>query len=497
MFAVRAPANFDEPLTWLLVQAPADVTKRWTLILCCLAQFMVILDVSVVNVALPSIRDDLGFSVVDLQWVVNAYTITFAGFLLLGGRAADLLGHKRVLLAGLLLFAAASLAGGLSQGQGELIVARAFQGLGGAVVAPATLSILTTTFNEGAERNRALSVWGAMGAAGGAAGALVGGVLTDLLGWQWILFINVPIGLVAVLAGRRFIVEHARSAAGDRHYDVLGAVTVTAGLMILTFGIVSTDQHGWGSAQALVPMAIGLVLLALFLAIEGHFSPRPLVPLRVFGVRSLSAANIVVFFLGCAVFAMWYFASLYMQQVLGFSPIKTGVAFLPMTAAIAAGSTFAGRLSSRIGPGRVLTGGMTLIALGMAGFSFIDAGGDYWSDVFLPSVVTATGLGFSFVPVTIAGMAGVRREEAGLASGLINTSRQFGGSLGLAVLATIASSRTSALADGGHTAAAALTGGFSAAFWVGAGFAALGALAAAVGLARMPARRPEPVPQRA
>jgi predicted MFS family arabinose efflux permease len=267
--------------------------------------------------------------------------------------------------------------------------------------------------------------------------------------------------------------------------------------MLLTFGIVSTDQHGWGSPEALVPMAIGLVLLGVFLAIEARFSPRPLMPLRVFAVRSLSAANIVVFFLGCAVFAMWYFVSLYLQQVLGFSPIKTGVAFLPMTAAIAVASTFAGRLSSRVGPGIVLTGGMTLVALGMAGFSFIDAGGGYWSHVFVPSVVTATGLGFSFVPVTIAGMAGVRREETGLASGLINTSRQFGGSLGLAVLATIASSRTSALADGGHTAAAALTGGFSAAFWVGAGFAALGALAAAFGLARTPARQPEPMPQRA
>jgi MFS family permease len=340
-------------------------------------------------------------------------------------------------------------------------------------------------------------VWGAMGAAGGAAGALVGGVLTDVLGWQWILFINVPIGLAAVLAGRRFIVERARDEAGDRHYDALGAVTVTAGLMLLTFGIVSTDQHGWGSPQALVPMAIGLVLLGVFLAIEARFSPRPLMPLRVFAVRSLSAANIVVFFLGCAVFAMWYFVSLYLQQVLGFSPIKTGVAFLPMTAAIAVASTFAGRLSSRVGPGIVLTGGMTLVALGMAGFSFIDAGGGYWSHVFVPSVVTATGLGFSFVPVTIAGMAGVRREETGLASGLINTSRQFGGSLGLAVLATIASSRTAALADGGHSAAAALTGGFSAAFWVGAGFAALGALAAAFWLARTPARQPEPMPQRA
>src|SRR4051794_33992338 len=264
---------------------------------------MVILDVSVVNVALPSIRGDLGFSAVDLQWVVNAYTITFAGFLLLGGRAADLLGHKKVLVAGLLLFAAASLAGGLSQSQGQLIVARGLQGLGGAVVAPATLSILTTTFTEGIERNRALSAWGAMGAAGGAAGALIGGILTDALGWQWILFINVPIGVAAVLAARRFITESPR-AAGERHYDALGALMVTAGLIVLTFGIVRTDQYGWGSAQTLGPMAAGLALLAAFLVVEGRFSPRPLMPLRVFRVRSVAVANVVVFFLGCAVFAM-------------------------------------------------------------------------------------------------------------------------------------------------------------------------------------------------
>src|SRR4051794_23171700 len=387
---------------------------------------MVVLDVSVVNVALPAIRGDLGFSVVDLQWVVNAYTLTFAGFLLLGGRAADLLGHRRIFIAGLALFAVASLLGGLSQTQGQLIVARGLQGLGGAVVAPATLSILTRTFTEGRERNKALSAWGAMGAAGGAAGALIGGILTDALGWQWILFINVPIGIVAVLGARRFIAESSRFV-GERHYDALGALTVTAGLIVLTFGIVRTDQYGWDSAQTLGPMAAGLALLAAFLVVEGRFSPRPLMPLRVFAVRSVAAANVVVFFLGCAVFAMWYFASLYLQQVLGFSPIEAGVAFLPMTLAIAGASTVAGRLTSRVGPGRVLTAGMTLIALGMAGFSFVRAGGGYWSDVFAPSIVTAAGIGLSFVPVTIAGVAGVKREEAGLASGLINTSRQFGG----------------------------------------------------------------------
>ena len=476
---------------------PLDATaKRWILILCCLAQFMVVLDVSVVNVALPAIRQDLGFSVVDLQWVVNAYTLTFAGFLLLGGRAADLLGHKRIFIAGLALFAVASLAGGLSQGQGQLIVARGLQGLGGAVVAPATLSILTRTFTEGIERNKALAAWGAMGAAGGAAGALIGGILTDALGWQWILFINVPIGVVAVLAARRFIAESPR-AVGERHYDALGALTVTAGLISLTFGIVRTDQYGWASAQTLGPMAAGLALLAAFLVVEGRFSPRPLMPLRVFAVRSVAVANVVVFFLGCAVFAMWYFASLYLQQVLGFSPIEAGVAFLPMTVAIASASTVAGRLTNRVGPGRVLAVGMGLIAVGMTGFSFVRATGGYWSDVFAPSIVTAAGIGLSFVPVTIAGVAGVKREEAGLASGLINTSRQFGGSLGLAVLATIASSHTAALAHGGTATAAAVTGGFSLAFLVGAGFAAAGAVAAGVGLGRIRRPEPEPAPQRA
>jgi EmrB/QacA subfamily drug resistance transporter len=385
--------------------------------------------------------------------------------------------------------------GGLSQGQGQLIVARGLQGLGGAVVAPATLSILTRTFTEGRERNTALSAWGAMGAAGGAAGGLIGGILTEALGWQWILFINVPIGIVAVLGARRFIAESSRFV-GERHYDALGALTVTAGLIILTFGIVRTDQYGWGAAQTLGPMAAGLALLAAFLVVEGRFSPRPLMPLRVFAVRSVAVANVVVFFLGCAVFAMWYFASLYLQQVLGFSPIEAGVAFLPMTVAIASASTFAGRLTNRLGPGRVLTAGMTLIAIGMAGFSFVRAGGGYWSDVFAPSIVTAAGIGLSFVPVTIAGVAGVKREEAGLASGLINTSRQFGGSLGLAVLATIASSHTAALAHAGHGGAAALTGGFSLAFLVGAGFAAAGALAAGAGLARLPRPEPQPAPQR-
>jgi EmrB/QacA subfamily drug resistance transporter len=482
-------AFLSEPLRWLTVQSPTldPATKRWTLILCCLAQFMVILDVSVVNVALPSIRSDLGFSAVDLQWVVNAYALTFAGFLLLGGRAADLLGQRKVFVFGLGLFALASLAGGLSQGEGELVAARAVQGLGGAVVAPVTLSILTTTFAEGAERNRAMSAWGAMGAAGGAAGVLVGGVLTDLLGWQWILFINIPIGLGAALAAQRFVRESEPAAADQRHFDTAGALTVTSGLVALTFGIVRTDTEGWGSVTTLGPMAAGLALLGLFALIEGRWSRRPLVPLATFRSRSLSAANAVVFFLGSAVFAMWYFVSLYLQQVLGFSPIGTGLAFLPMTVAIAVASTFAAKLVGRHGPGRVLTLGMSLVAVGMFGFSFVSADGSYAVDALWPGVVTALGLGFSFVPVTIAAVMGVERQRAGLASGLVNTSRQFGGALGLAVLATVASSHT----DG--NGAAALTDGFHAAFLVGAAFAVAGALTAGALLARQTVPRREPV----
>ncbi len=464
-----------------------EARKRYTLFLCCLAQFMVILDVSIVNVALPSIQTDLGFSDVDLQWIVSAYTLTFAGFLLLGGRAADLLGARNVFIAGLALFGLASLAGGLSQGQVELIIARGVQGLGGAIVAPVTLSILTMTFTEGAERNRALAAWGAMGAAGGAAGALVGGVLTELIGWQAILFVNVPIAIGAALAAYRVIPAEAdRVLAENRHYDAMGAFTVTAGLVLVTFGIVRTDVNGWGSAVTLGTLAGGLALLGLFVMIEARFSRWPLVPLSIFSIRSLTASNVVVFFMGSAVFAMWYFVSRYLQQVLGYSAIEAGLAFLPMTGGIAIASTMAGRLSGRIGPGRVLAGGMALIALGLLGFSFVSADGSFLGDVLVPGVITAFGLGFSFVPVTIAATAGVERSNAGLASGLVNTSRQFGGSVGLAVLATIAS--TAATGSDG----AGLTEGFRVAFLVGAAFAAIGAVTAAGALSgiRRPAAEP-------
>jgi EmrB/QacA subfamily drug resistance transporter len=457
--------------------------RRLILILCCLAQFMVVLDVSVVNVALPSIRSDLGFSDVDLQWVVNAYTLTFAGFLLLGGRAADLIGHRPVFVAGIALFGLASLAGGLSQGQVELVIARGVQGLGGAIVAPATLSILTTTFTEGTGRNSALAAWGAMGAVGGATGGLVGGTLTGLLGWQWILFINVPVAVLAVLGAQRLLHKPAPTTA-RRHYDALGALTVTAGLVLLTFGIVRTEVEGWGSPITLGTQAGGLLLLGVFLLIERR-SPWPLMPLRIFANRTLSAANVVVFFLGASAFSMWFLSSLYMQRVLGMGPITTGLVFLPMSLMVATVSTLAGRSVDRIGAGRLLTVGMSLITVGMLLFSRADADGTWYADVLFPGLFVAAGIGCSFVTVTIAATAGIGPGEAGLASGLVNTSRQFGGSVGLAVLATVAAGVA------GGESAADLANGYGTAYLGGAAFAAAGAVTAAVALRRV--RRREPV----
>jgi EmrB/QacA subfamily drug resistance transporter len=460
-----------------------------TLVICCLAQFMVVLDVSIVNVALPSISADLGFTPASLAWVVNAYTLAFAGFLLLGGRAADLLGRREVFAGGLALFAVASLAGGLAQSELTLVAARAAQGLGGAVVAPATLSILTTGFAEGVERNRALGLWGAMGAIGGASGALLGGVLTEALNWRWILIINVPIGLLGALAGLHVVRAGRRDVAATRDFDLTGALTVTLGLVIVTYGIVETESYGWGSTRTLLTLAVGAALLAVFLVVEGRLARRPLVPLRIFASRVLSGANVVVFCLGGSVFAMWYFLSLYLQQVLGYSPIEAGLAFLPMPLTIAGCTQAATRLTTRLGAGPVLAAGMGLIALGMLLFTGLATDGTYFGDVLVPSLLCAAGIGFSFVPVTIAATAGVARTEAGLASGLVNTSRQMGGSVGLALLAAVATQRTAAL-DGDVSHAEALTDGFHRAFAVGAGIALAGALVSALVLSRVraPAR---------
>src|SRR5579863_7262186 len=458
---------------------------RATLILACLAQFMVILDVSVVNVALPSIRRALQFTESDLQWVVNAYTVTFAGFLLLGGRAADLLGRRRVFVSGLVLFAITSLAGGLANSQGVLIVARAAQGLGAAVIAPASLTILTTTFTEPKERNRAVGIWGAMGGAGGAAGVLLGGILTDLLSWRWILFINVPVGLTVAVLAHRFVAE-GRNPKATRNFDFAGALSATVGLSLLVLGIVRTGSTGWGSAQTLGLIVAGVVLLAVFLAIEGRIASAPLVPLRLFRSRSLSAANLVLLIVGGSTFGMWFFITLYLQQVLGYSPLKAGLTFLPMTLSIVAGSTIVSRIVIRVGAKRLLVLGMVLLGAGLLLFTRITVGGGYLGELLVPGLLAAVGMSFAFVPGTICATAGVAPQEAGLASAVINTSRLVGGALGLAILAAIATAHTSSelhhptLAI--HTTQAALVSGFKLAFGVGAGFAFFGALVALVGM---------------
>jgi EmrB/QacA subfamily drug resistance transporter len=464
-----------------LSRTPEHPHLTATLILACLAQFMVILDVSVVNVALPAIRGGLHFSEQNLQWVVNAYTVTFAGFLLLGGRAADLLGRRRVFVAGLVLFGLASLAGGLAQSQAMLIAARAVQGLGGAVIAPASLSILTTTFAEGSARNRAVGIWGAMGGAGGAAGVLLGGILTDVLGWRWILFINVPIALLAAVATEQLIAE-GRDAAATRRFDLAGALSATVGLSLVVLGIVRTDSTGWGSPSTLGLMAAGIALLIVFVWIEGWFAKAPLMPLRIYRSRTLSSSNLVVLLVGGATFGMWFFVSLYLQQVLGYSPIKAGLAFLPMTLCIVAGSTFASRAVDRVGAKPLLVIGMFAQAIGLLLFTRVAVHGTYLGDMLAPSLLVAIGIGLAFVPATITAVAGVDSREAGLASGLVNTSRLFGGALGLAVLAAIAAGRTNSDLHHAVSQHAALTSGFQLAFLVAASFALLGGLVAAFGL---------------
>ncbi len=474
---------------------------RATLILACLAQFMVILDVSVVNVALPSIRHALKFTEADLTWVVNAYTVTFAGFLLLGGRFADLLGRRRVFVSGLVLFAAASLAGGFANSQPVLIAARAIQGLGAAVIAPASLSILTTTFTETAARNRAVGIWGAMGGAGGAAGSLLGGILTQGLNWRWILFINIPIGLGAALLTQRLVAE-GRSESGTRNFDVSGALTATVGLSLLVLGIVRTDALGWGSGQVLGLIGGGLALLVAFVAIEGRIAKAPLMPLRIFASRTLSAANLVVVLTGAASFGMWFFLTLYLQQVLGYSPIKAGLTFLPMTVCIILGANIAPRIVPRFGARNLLAFGMLAQAAGLALFVRIAVGGGYFNDVLAPSLLVAIGIGFAFVTGTISAVAGVAPREAGLASGLVNTSRMFGGALGLAILDALATSRTNsdlrhAAVVNHHAQLVALTSGFELAFAVAAGFAFAGGVVALLGLPRLKARATVPAAEAA
>jgi EmrB/QacA subfamily drug resistance transporter len=447
--------------------------KRWlALVLLSAAQFVVVLDASIVNVALPTIGKALDFSQDNLSWIVNAYVLTFGGFLLLGGRTADLLGRRRVFMAGLLLVAVASLAAGFAASEGQLIAARAAQGLGAAIISPAALSIVTTIFRDGAERNKALGVWGAVAGSGGAAGVLLGGILTDGLGWEWVLWVNVPVSLVAFALAPRLIAE-SRATQETRAFDVAGAVTVTAALSILVYAVVDAERAGWGSGKTIGLLAVSAVLLAAFVAIELR-ARKPLVPFSIFRIRTLTGANVVGLLVGASLFSMFYFISLYMQQVLGYSAIHAGLSYLPLALTIMASAGIASGLVTKVGYKPVLAIGLLFIFAGLLWFSRVSVGGGFTTDILGPSLLAAAGLGFAFVTTTIAAVAGVDEKESGLASGLINTSQQIGGALGLAVLSSIATSHTSSVLADGSGLKGALTEGFQIAFLGGAAIAALG-----------------------
>jgi EmrB/QacA subfamily drug resistance transporter len=482
---MRAP---DAERTIITMSNAETSRAKWlALALLAMTQFVVVLDAAIVNVALPSIGRDLDFNQDDLAWVVNAYTLTFGGFLLLGGRLADLLGRRRLFMAGLVVFSVASLLGGLAQSDVWLVAARAAQGLGAALVSPAALSIVTNTFAEGAERNRALGVWGAVAGSGGAAGVLLGGVLTEYAGWEWVLFVNVPIGLLAAMLAPRLLKE-SRDEGRESAFDVAGAVSVTAGLSLLVYTLVNANQAGWDSAETMVLGAISLLLLAAFVVIELR-QRHPLVPFSVFRLRTLRGANAVALLIGMSLFSMFFFISLYLQQVLGYSALKTGVAYLPLALTIIVSAGVASALVTRIGFKTTLTAGMIMIAGALLWFSQVAAHGGYVGDVLFPSLLVAVGLGFAFVSVTIAAVTGIRPDQAGLASGLVNTSQQVGGALGLAILAAVANGTTSsAVSDGVRDRAVALTDGFQDAFLVGAGFALVGAVLAATLISSRDAR---------
>ncbi|WP_431038232.1 MFS transporter [Streptomyces sp. P6-2-1] len=460
---------------------PSAPRPGLVLLVCCLAQFLVTLSVAIVNVALPDIQRGLGFSAESLQWVVNAYTVTFAGFLLLGGRIADLLGRRRVFLAGVVLFALASLVGGLSQNAGTLVAARAAQGLAAAVIAPTTLAVLGTSFTEPRRRHRAFGAWGAVSGAGGAFGALAGGALTDALSWRWVLFVNVPIG-VLLLAGIVLGITEGRGAREDRRVDVTGALTVTLGLLALVLGIVQGGPHGWGAAATLVPLLCGLALLGVFLVVEGKVAARPLMPLDLLRSRAVAAANVVAMTSGAALFGMFYFLTLFLHQVRDYSPLRTGFAYLPLALALMVAAQCSAALVRALGPRTTLLVSMALTGAGLLWLSRLTEDSGFAGGLLGPTLVVGAGQGIAMSASAIAGVAGVAPERAGLASGLLNATRQLGGALGLAVLAAVASSRTESLMAGAARPAAlarhALASGYALAFGVAAGLAALGLLAA-------------------
>src|SRR5213592_3992214 len=452
----------------------SDVERNKWLVLAVVgaAFFMTILDVAIVNVAIPSIQKDLHIAESTVQWVITAYAITFGGFLLLGGRMADLLGRRRIFIVGLTIFTVASLVCGLANVAWVLFAARAVQGVGAAIISPAALSIVTTTFEEGAERNKALGIWGALGGSGAAAGVLFGGILTKYLGWEWIFFVNVPVGALVFALTPMFVPE-SRAEVGPRRFDAAGAITVTGGLALLVYAISKAPDDGWGSAQTILLLIASAIILAASVLIELR-SSAPLVPFSIFRIRSLLGANVVGFLLGAVIFADFFILTFYVQETLGWSALKTGVTFLATAGTTVIWAGVAQALTTRFGPRPIIVVGLLVLAGSMVAYTRLPLGGHFWPDLLPPYLTFALGLAFAFVPVTIAALAQVAPREAGLASGLINTSQQIGGAIGIAIVTTIF--RTKAK-DLGFTPQGFVTG-YQDAFWALIALALIGAVAA-------------------
>jgi EmrB/QacA subfamily drug resistance transporter len=449
------------------------------------AQFIVILDASIVNVSLPTIKREVGIPQANLAWILNAYTLMFGGFLLLGGRLADRLGRRRMFMVGVAVFSGASFMCGVSHSEGVLLVARGLQGLGGAMVSPAALSIILTTFDEGHERNRALSVWAAVAGAGGAVGLLLGGVIVDALGWRWVFFVNVPVGATMLALAPRIVPESRTETATKHGYDVGGAVTITFGTIALVFTLMKADRWGWTSGRTIAGFVVSFALIAAFVALERRHED-PLVPLRIFAKRRLATADATLLIMAAALFGIYFFVTLYLQQVLGFSAAKTGVAFLPLSLTIIGASALASRLVDRFRPKPVLVAGLLITIGGFVVLATLSGHGDYGSQVVPAMILLGVGPGISFVPITIAGTSGVAPEDCGLASGLLNTTQQIGGALGLAILSTVATHRTNSALHSGVALHPALTEGFKGVFLVSG---LLIAACAVLAIALLPGRR--------
>lgn len=467
-----------------------DRRKQMILLLACLGQFMVVLDIAIVTVALPAMKQSLDFSTTGLQWVVNAYTLTYAGFLLLGGRTADMFGRRRIFLLGLAVFTCASLICGLAWSPGAMVTARAIQGFGGAILSPATLTILIVTFTDARERAHALGIWSAALASGGATGALAGGFLTDYIDWRAIFLINVPIGIAGVFLARASLTE-SRVEGQPRSLDIAGAVTITAGLTALVYAVVQTNSHAWGSVATIVPLVAAAILVIAFVIIEMR-ATSPLVPFSTFRSRPLSGANFVMLMIGASMFAMWYFISLYLQEVLNYSPMETGLCFFPAAVAVVIGAQISSRIVGKFGPRNIMAVSTAVVGLSLLWMSQATATSTYLSAIFGPITIAALGLGFSFPAGTFAATAGVAPQNAGLASGLVNANRQLGGAVGLAILATIAAQHTQSLLAT-TPLPQAVTDGYTLAFIVGACFAFVAAVGAFIVPGRITPKAPHAV----